>query len=123
VTPINPNTARVQQPITTVIMECNHSLGFRESPPAVGERIFCFKCNVPRAITSKMPQWRYKCIVCHTARYFGGAELSAMTFASKHSITNHHTVNVYRGTELIETVGAHHSNGLQIPLDIPIKED
>lgn len=77
----------------------------------MGESVYCalHKRSVP--VTSNLPEYRSVCQKpkCrYGTRYHGQAPLTAVVKGSTHSVKYRHTVYVYHGDVLHETIGVHH---------------
>ena len=77
----------------------------------LGETIYCRLHKKVVPVTSNLPEYRAVCQKpgCrYGTRYFGQAPLTAVTKASTHSVKYRHTVYVYHGDVLHETIGVQH---------------
>lgn len=76
----------------------------------MGEVIYCRTHKRETVIVSNLPEYWAVCQwpKCKYSRPYGQAQLTALTKGSTHSIKYRHTVEVYHGRVLVETLGAHH---------------
>lgn len=73
--------------------------------PRVGDDVYCHHHRDTVRVETLEPEIRVKCTECRYSRGFGQAQLTADTYAAKHSVTRRHKVNIVRGDDVIRTVG------------------
>lgn len=91
--------------VRTIHLECLHSLEM-VSPPAIGELIYCFRCDDYKRVIKAPPQYRTRCNNCKKIRIdtFGAARITAeATMANHRKRHPDHSVSLYDGSLLIET--------------------
>lgn len=89
-----------------VTFDCGHSKPFVEPAPAIGESLYCVRCNLPVRVVAAPPEWQIRCQNCMYSRKFGLGRTAAELAASKHRMKNpDHNVGIYNGKERIDTVG------------------
>jgi hypothetical protein len=78
----------------------------------IGELVYCTTHKKAVTIVSNLPEYHVRCRICKYSRKWGQAKLTALTKASSHAVRLRHTVDVYHGNKLEETVGQQHQGTL-----------
>lgn len=90
-----------------ILLNCKHSLIFREPFPAKGERVVCAKCSFREVTVIDAPaEIRIRCQDCGHSRPFGTARINGEIAAANHR-KNHpgHVVEICDGKEVVRVFG------------------
>lgn len=91
--------------IKLVSYTCNHWAEYEGSPPMLGDRVFCRKCNAYKEVVDYIDDHRIKCQHCRISRSYGACMDDARRAASRHVMRKPtHIVSVYRNTDVILVV-------------------
>lgn len=87
---------------TLVVLSCLHTAVFDAPAPAVGERVYCFRCGAYRDAMEAPPDYSVRCESCQYGKHCGNALITAETAATKHSLARPgHRVQLRNGTQTV----------------------
>jgi hypothetical protein len=112
-------SSRKRPPSKVIMLNCMHTVVFKDVPPRKGDTIYCIRCNHPSKVIVASIEHRFKCRTCGYSRSYGEAPVSARVFGSKHSVKCRHVVDIFYGNQLLETAGLHNASQLELSLDEP----
>ena len=97
-------------PHITVTYSCgcyaNLPLMTKDSPTNAPCDSYCQKHNQVVTVVARTDSYVIRCLDCKMApRYYGAARMTALVYASKHSVKRAHRVAVYCGPDLVEVTG------------------
>lgn len=96
-----------EQSYRTVIVTyaCMHTATFRKPWPKVGDEVMCVRCRKSTTVFELAEEWRNKCDNCRFGRTLGSdAKLRTIQSAMGHATKFGHSVRVFYGNDLRETV-------------------
>jgi hypothetical protein len=84
---------------------CMHTATFRKPWPKVGDELICNRCRTGVTVFAVAEEWRNKCDQCRFGRTLGSdAKTRTIDSAMGHATRFGHTVKVYYGESLQETI-------------------
>lgn len=97
-------------PHITVTYSCgcyaNLPLMTKDSPTNAPCDSYCQKHNQVVTVVARTDSYVIRCLDCKMRPvYYGAARMTAMVYASKHSVKRAHRVAVYCGPDLVEVTG------------------
>jgi hypothetical protein len=97
-------------PHITVTYSCgcyaNLPLYTKDAPANAPGDSYCQKHNQVVTVTARTDSYVIRCLDCRMRpRYYGAARMTALVYASKHSVKRAHRVAVYCGPDLVEVTG------------------
>lgn len=98
-------------PHITVTYSCgcyaNLPLITRGSPTHAPGDSYCGKHGEIVTVTARTDSYVIRCQDCKMRpRYYGAARMTALVYATKHSVRRAHRVAVYCGSDLVEVIGS-----------------
>lgn len=85
---------------------CPHASYFPDSPPNVGDEVYCQRCRAYRIVAETHAEYMVKCDTpgCRTpARKFGAALLTAQRWADRHAREHpDHSLLILQGSQVVE---------------------
>lgn len=87
-----------------VLLRCKHATDYPYPYPVVGDEVYCRHCGDYSIVESTVDEYRVRCGGCTLSRSYGRDLALARNAANKHSAKTDHTVSIWDGGEVLETV-------------------
>lgn len=97
-----------------VTLSCGHSTLWGAPWPKFGETVYCRRCVDYRRVRSVIDEYRVRCGQCPLSRAYGQDLEGAQRVASRHVMKFSHTVTVWEGNRVVETIAP---QGDSLPYD------